>query len=166
MNENRQSQFLIGNELDSDGWALIAPYREHPKSRTAHVNTACPPSKSFCRCWTTIPPTSCPRVEFNAKSSAGNQKSGRIGRRCRRQSRPERAAEALARNVARFMKSRALPAWPKENGARTGVAGIMHSHCDGRFRQTNQVKKQGVQLLRTCTLTLKMVGNRHPVFVC
>jgi hypothetical protein len=32
-------QFLtIGNELDQDGWALIAPYGEHPKSRVAKVN--------------------------------------------------------------------------------------------------------------------------------
>ena len=28
---------ILGNELDSDGWALIAPYGEHPKSRTARV---------------------------------------------------------------------------------------------------------------------------------
>jgi hypothetical protein len=40
MNEENQERefFTIGNELDSDGWALIAPYGEHPKSRVARIN--------------------------------------------------------------------------------------------------------------------------------
>ena len=38
MDETQHQFLIIGNELDSDGWALIAPYGEWPKSRVARVN--------------------------------------------------------------------------------------------------------------------------------
>ena len=38
MDETQPHFLVIGNEIDSDGWALIAPYGEHPKSRVARVN--------------------------------------------------------------------------------------------------------------------------------
>ena len=34
---NETQILILGNELDSDGWALIAPYGQHPKSRVARV---------------------------------------------------------------------------------------------------------------------------------
>ena len=40
MIDKTQIDILIGNDaaLDDDGWALIAPFGEHPKTRTAKVN--------------------------------------------------------------------------------------------------------------------------------
>jgi hypothetical protein len=57
-----------------------------------------------------------------------------------------------------------VAAWPKENRACAGVATLMRGHSNGHFRQANHVKKQGVQLLRTFALTLKMALHVAPSF--